>query len=68
MKHRFRAPLKQRRPVTRHVWQVCARKKPFKSARHATRFAERRGFHGQRAYRCPVCGKYHLTKQKEHVA
>lgn len=44
----------------RTKFRMCNKKKKFKSS-EASRIAD---MYGQRKYECPICGHWHLTKQK----
>ena len=47
---------------------VCEKKGSFKYARHAKRSARKiakRGGPKLKAYKCPHCGRYHLTKRRK---
>lgn len=45
----------------RKEYRMCARKRKFKSS-EASRASS---MLGQRKYRCPYCGHWHLTKKKK---
>ncbi len=43
-------------------WQMCDRKKAYDTSKAANKTARK---HGHRAYMCPVCGRWHVTKHEQ---
>lgn len=53
--------LREKKAVNKGSFRMCRNKRKFKSG-EANRFAAR---YNQRKYECPICGHWHLTKDKE---
>lgn len=45
-------------------YRSCLQKMFFSNRSAALSFANRHGYHEQRAYECPHCPGWHLTKKK----